>query len=270
MPVGAVGVAGRPGGGRGYRQALMKRTWFGLTVIVAVAALSGVVPAAAQDTTTTAAPPTTSSVTTTAPTTSPTTEVPTTPATTIPSTTTVARSTTSSSESTTSTSIASTSGGSSTGTTIGLIAAAVVVVALIVGLVLILLRRRKRTQWSTSARTVAAEAADLAAAVERGLPLLRDPGAAAQVWADLNARVARMRTRLRTLGPAAPDERARAVTSRAAQALDGLQASIETDRGLRIGPPTPTADQLGYSEAVLRQRAAELERAAEELDSPQP
>ncbi len=69
-----------------------------------------------------------------------------------------------------------------------------------------------------------------------------------------------LRSQLRVMGQSAPDPPARTATNRASQALETLKAAIDTDRALRIGPPPPTSEQLGYSEALLRQRAAELER----------
>jgi len=113
---------------------------------------------------------------------------------------------------------------------------------------------------------VAADAGALAAAVERGLPLLRNPNTAAQVWVDLNSRAARVRTGLTSLTAVSPEARATAATSRVAQALEAVQSTIDTDRGLRMGPPPPTDEQLAYSEALLSQRGAELGRAAQELE----
>jgi hypothetical protein len=154
------------------------------------------------------------------------------------------------------------------GTTIAIIVAAGVVAALLIALIASLVRRRRRAAWLASARAVAADMGALAAAVERSLPMLRDPNTAAQVWADLDSRAARVRARLRVLGESAPGGAANAAARRAAQALQALQTSIDTDRGLRVGPPAPTPEQLGYSEALLRQRAAELQQVAADLEAP--
>ena len=86
------------------------------------------------------------------------------------------------------------------------------------------------------------------------------------MWADINSRVSQLRARLGAIGASAPDPRAKAVTNRVSLALDAVQSAIDTDRGLRIGPPAPTPEQIGYSEALLRQRATELERTAQELE----
>jgi hypothetical protein len=137
---------------------------------------------------------------------------------------------------------------------------------LVILLTVLLIRRRRRAQWWANARLVAAEASALASALNRGVPLLRDPNAAVQVWADLNGRMTRLRGQLRLMGESAPDAPARAATNRATQGVESLQAAIDTDRAVRIGPPPPTPDQLGYSEALLRQRAAELEGIARDFE----
>ena len=62
------------------------------------------------------------------------------------------------------------------------------------------MRRRNRSRWWTQARLVAAEASAVASAVERALPLLREPNAAVQVWADINSRVSQLRARLGAIG----------------------------------------------------------------------
>ena len=138
---------------------------------------------------------------------------------------------------------------------------------MIAGLYFLFARNRQRSQWSSSAQVVAADAAALATAVEGAIPLLRNPTTAAQVWVDLNGRAARVRSSLTSLAAAAEDQRASAATTRANQALESLLSTIDTDRGLRMGPPSPTDEQLAYSEALLSQRAVELRRAALDLES---
>ena len=229
-----------------------------LAAAVAIVVLSTAAPAAGQATTT--APAATTTVATTVATTAP----PTTTATSAVTTTTPA-STTTTTTVTTTTHPAKTSGGMSGSTIAIIIVVVVVVLALVFGVFFLVTRSRQRSQWSERAQAVAGDARALASAVERGLPLLRDPGSAAQVWVDLNTRLAHVRSGLGTLNTTASDPRARAATTRATQALDALQASIDTDRGLRMGPPPPTEDQIAYSEALLSQRAVELGRAADEL-----
>jgi hypothetical protein len=217
---------------------------------------------------------TTLPATTAAPTTPVTTAAPTTPATTVPVTTTTSPATTTSATSSTSTTSTATSttttsaGSSVSGTRIAVIVIIVVVgLVLIGGLYFLFARNRQRTQWSSSAQAVAADALALSTAVERGIPLLRNPTTAAQVWVDLNSRAARIRSGLTSLAAGAPDQRGAAATTRAAQALESLLSTIDTDRGLRMGPPPPTDEQLAYSEALLSQRSVELGRAAHDIES---
>jgi hypothetical protein len=193
----------------------------------------------------------------------PTVPVTTAPATTLPATT---APTSTTSTSTTSTSLPATQNASSDTTPIVIGIVVAVAVALLILLIVLLVRRRRRREWWTKARLVAAEASALASAVDRGVPLLRDPNAAAQVWADLNGRMTHLRGELRVLAQSAPDAPARTAANRATQGTEALQAAIDTDRAVRIGPPPPTPEQLGYSESLLRQRAVELERVAQDFE----
>jgi hypothetical protein len=143
----------------------------------------------------------------------------------------------------------------------------VVGAALIAGLYFLFARNRQRTHWSSSAQVVAADALALSSAVEQGIPLLRNPTSAAQVWVDLNNRAGRVRSGLGTLAAASPDPRAGAAATRVSQAVESLVSAIDTDRGLRMGPPPPTEEQLSYSEALLSQRAVEVGRAARDLEA---
>ena len=69
------------------------------------------------------------------------------------------------------------------------------------------------------------------------------------------------------LAAASPDQRAGAAAARVSQAVESLLSTIDTDRGLRLGPPSPTDEQLAYSEALLSQRAVEVGRAAHDLEA---
>jgi hypothetical protein len=64
----------------------------------------------------------------------------------------------------------------------------------------------------------------------------------------------------------APNERDRIIITRVDQDLQSLRSAVEADRALRLGPPPPTSEQLGYSEAVIRQRAADFEQSLGDLD----
>ncbi len=77
----------------------------------------------------------------------------------------------------------------------------------------------------------------------------------------------RVRSGLASLAAASPDQRAAAAAARVSQAVESLLSTIDTDRGLRLGPPSPSDEQLAYSEALLSQRAVEVGRAAHDLEA---
>jgi hypothetical protein len=137
----------------------------------------------------------------------------------------------------------------------------------IIGLVLFLLRRRSRQDWRTQARAADAEASNILGSVTRGLATLQDPSAAARTWSDVEARGSQLHGRLQALAARPPDDRSGIIVGRLDQSLQALRAGVEADRDMRLGPPPPTEEQLRYSEAVIRQRAAEYEQAIRELDS---
>jgi hypothetical protein len=152
-------------------------------------------------------------------------------------------------------------------TTIALIGGSILALLLIILLIILLKRRRTREDWSEHARAAVSEGRDLMGSISRGLGTLAQPAAAAHTWADVEAEGADLHRRLRNLAQRAPDERAAAVASRADDALQGLRSAVESDRSLRLGPPPPTQEQLGYSEAVVRERASEFQHALEDLDA---
>jgi hypothetical protein len=145
-----------------------------------------------------------------------------------------------------------------------------VFLGLIAGLIVLLMRRSRRRTWAQLAVNATVDGRALSAEVQQSIPQLRDPNTAAQAWTNVDARLARLRADLRHLDQTAPDDEHRAAVGRASQAAQALQDSVETDRGLRVGPSGPTDDQLAYSEALLSQRATELERATEDLTPPKP
>lgn len=253
----------------------MKRTASALAVglvTIAVWAFPAAARASAQSATTlpaTTAPVTTAPVTTAPVTTAPVTTAPvtTTPVTTAPVTTTSSPVTTTSASTTTTAATSGTSSNVSTSRIIVIVIIVVVGAALIAGLYFLFARNRQRTQWSSSAQMVAADALALSSATERGIPLLRNPTTAAQVWVDLNSRAAHVRSGLASLAAASPDQRASAAAARVSQAVESLLSTIDTDRGLRLGPPSPSDEQLAYSEALLSQRAVEVGRAAHDLEA---
>jgi hypothetical protein len=218
-------------------------------------------------------PTTTPAVTTTTPTTTPTTTTPTTAPTTTsrPTTstsTTIPTTTTSSTTSTTTPATTTTTTGSSgvSGKTIALIVLAVIAALLVGLLVVLILRRRNRAQWQTEARGAVAEASGLAGVVSQGLASLEEPAFAARTWSDVDLRGARLHSQLQGLAARAPDEQAGAVVGGMDHDLQSLRSALDADRALRLGPPPPTAEQLGYSAAVVRQRLADFEQSLGSLE----
>jgi hypothetical protein len=144
--------------------------------------------------------------------------------------------------------------------------AIIVAVLLIIALILLLLRRRGRAQWREQARGASAEGASLLALLMAGLAALDEPARAARTWSDFEARGAHLHGRLQALGTGARDERDGAAVNGVDRDLQSLRSAVEADRGLRLGPPPPTTEQLGYSEAVIRQRTADFEQSLGDLD----
>jgi hypothetical protein len=144
--------------------------------------------------------------------------------------------------------------------------AAIILALLIILLIIYLVRRRRRQDWESQARAASAEATGLLDSVNRGLATLQDPSAAARTWSDVEARGSRLHRRLDSLTARPPDHRLGVAVEHADQALQALRASVQSDSGLRLGPPSPTPDQLRYSEAVIRQRTTDFEQAMRDLD----
>jgi hypothetical protein len=142
----------------------------------------------------------------------------------------------------------------------------VVAVLLIIGMLVFLLRRRARQQWRDRARGAAAEASSLLGVLAAGLADLDEPARAARTWSDLEARGVHLHGRLQRLAAEAPDERDGMAIVGVDRDLQSLRSAVEADRSMRLGPPPPTAEQLGYSEAVIRQRAADFEQSLGDLD----
>ncbi len=229
--------------------------------LIAFAAVIGAAPLASAQTTTSS-----TVVTSTKPTVAPTSAPPTTRAV----TTTVPRSTSStSSTSTTSTTVAGANkGGSSiSAKTIGLIVGALAVLILAGVVIWLLMRQRDSKRWNDQAVQAAVEGRNVLALATHGLATLDQPAAAARTWSDLEAQGAQLHQRLQTLGRRPPEEWLGAAVARTDQSLQGLRSAADADRALRLGPPPPTTEQLGYSEAVVRQRAADFEQDLSGLDA---
>jgi hypothetical protein len=59
----------------------------------------------------------------------------------------------------------------------------------------------------------------------------------------------------------APDDEATGAVAPVRAALDDLAEALEADRTLRLATPPPTADQLAYSDALIRRQVAQLQEA---------
>ena len=62
-----------------------------------------------------------------------------------------------------------------------------------------------------------------------------------------------------TLESRAPDDLSKRGAGRLRSQLTELAAALETDRALRLGSPPPSAEQLSYSTALIRQQVKELQ-----------
>jgi hypothetical protein len=152
------------------------------------------------------------------------------------------------------------------GTTIGLIIAAITATIVVIFLALLIVRRQRRGRWNQDAQIAVQEGSRLLATVINGLPALAEPQAAAAMWSRVETLGAPLHRRLQALASSAPDKATGEAARTADRALEALRAATDSDRALRLGPPPPTQEQLGYSSAVLRQRAADFEQAIGELD----
>jgi len=139
---------------------------------------------------------------------------------------------------------------------------------ILVGVVIaLLIRQREAQRWADEAALAAAEGRDVLALATHGLATLDQPAAAARTWSDLDARGAQLHQRLQALSRRPPEEWLGASVARTDQALQALRSGTDADRALRLGPPPPTSEQLGYSEAVVRQRTTDFEQELGGLDA---
>ena len=65
----------------------------------------------------------------------------------------------------------------------------------------------------------------------------------------------------RSLEGRAPDDVSKAAAANVRARLEELAAVLESDRTLRLGSPPPSAEQLSYSTALIRQQAEQLQGA---------
>ncbi|MDQ6797415.1 MAG: hypothetical protein M3011_05215 [Actinomycetota bacterium] len=162
---------------------------------------------------------------------------------------------------------ADTGGSGISAKTIALIAGALAVLLLVGLVIFLMMRQRDSKRWHDQAVQASAEGRSVLALAIHGLATLGQPASAAHTWSDLEAQGAQLHQRLQALGRRPPEEWLGAAVARADQSLQGLRSAADADRALRLGPPAPTSEQLGYSEAVVRQRSSDFEQDLGALDA---
>jgi hypothetical protein len=63
----------------------------------------------------------------------------------------------------------------------------------------------------------------------------------------------------RSLETRAPDDASRADAARLRERLDALAETLEADRTLRLASPPPSAEQISYSNALIREQTGQLQ-----------
>jgi hypothetical protein len=121
----------------------------------------------------------------------------------------------------------------------------------------------------------------LAAGLVIGILFWRRSRAAESAWsnqaADLNRRSLRslddvlaqgslvtghiqaLASEAQSLERRAPDDRSRAAVGQMRARLDELARTLESDRALRLSSPPPSAEQISYSSALIRQQVEQLQ-----------
>ena len=122
----------------------------------------------------------------------------------------------------------------------------VVVAALLAGMVFWRRRKAGSAEWSK-------HMADL---TQRCFVLLDDVLAQGSV---VTGHVQALAAEAQTLETRAPDDLSRSAAGRLRAQLAELAATLETDRALRLGSPPPSAEQLSYSTALIRQQVNQLQ-----------
>ena len=118
--------------------------------------------------------------------------------------------------------------------------------ALVIGLVMWHRHRAGAAEWG-------AKTADLN---RRCLVALDDVLAKGSV---VTGQIEALAAEARALEARAPDDPSRAAAARVRERLDDLAGSLEADRTLRLGSPPPSAEQLSYSTALIRQQVEQLQ-----------
>jgi hypothetical protein len=119
-------------------------------------------------------------------------------------------------------------------------------VALVAGFLLWHRSRARAGSWST-------ELADLA---RRSLVTLDD---VAREGSVVTGHVQALAAEAQALAGRAPDDRARAAAADLWAALDALAETLLADRQLRFSSPPPSAEQLSYSDALIREQVRQVQ-----------
>lgn len=120
--------------------------------------------------------------------------------------------------------------------------------ALVIGLVAWRRHRAGAADWSS-------QAADL---TRRSLLALDDVLAKGSV---VTGQIQALAAEARSLEARAPDDASRAAAANVRARLDDLAETLESDRALRLGSPPPSAEQISYSTALIRQQVEQLQGA---------
>ena len=118
--------------------------------------------------------------------------------------------------------------------------------ALVIGLVVWQRHRAGAAEWG-------AETADLN---RRCLVALDDVLAKGSV---VTGQIEALAAEAQAFETRAPDDPSRAAAARVREGLDDLAGSLDADRTLRLGSPPPSAEQLSYSTALIRQQVEQLQ-----------
>jgi hypothetical protein len=127
--------------------------------------------------------------------------------------------------------------------------------AVVIGLIVWRSRRSGAASWAN-------RRADL---TQRALIVLDDVLAQGSV---VTGQVEALAAEARSLEQRAPNDAAKAEAARIRSRLDDLARVLESDRTLRLSSPPPSAEQVSYSTALIRQQAQELQGVLRSTDAP--
>lgn len=128
-----------------------------------------------------------------------------------------------------------------------------VAAAVVVGLLVWRSRRSRAASWAD-------RRADL---TQRALIVLDDVLSQGSV---VTGQVEALAAEARSVEQRAPDDAAKAEAARIRSRLDDLARVLESDRTLRLSSPPPSAEQVSYSTALIRQQVQELQGVLRSTD----